>query len=114
MQAIFYNNVKKMLNRMIIFDYKDYQKLAEKVRNSQARENGGLVSRSVDTQMRIYSEHIFYVRGLVSQNEEILIKMDALLLEISKLDDLDEHGLENMAAVQEINDLIAQTKYYKT
>ncbi|HCA55089.1 MAG: hypothetical protein VZR73_06970 [Acutalibacteraceae bacterium] len=113
-QAIFYNNVKKMLNRMIIFDYKDYQKLAEKVRNSQARENGGLVSRSVDTQMRIYSEHIFYVRGLVSQNEEILIKMDALLLEISKLDDLDEHGLENMAAVQEINDLIAQTKYYKT
>ena len=84
------------------------------MRNSQARENGGLVSRSVDTQMRIYSEHIFYVRGLVSQNEEILIKMDALLLEISKLADLDEHGLENMAAVQEINDLIAQTKYYKT
>lgn len=112
-QAIFYNNVKKMLNRMIIFDYKDYQKLLEKVRSSHARETGGVVSRPVDTQMRIYNEHITYVRGLVSMNEEILIKMDALLLEISKLDDLDEKGLENMAAVQEINDLIEQTKYYK-
>ncbi len=113
-QAIFYNNVKKMLNRMIIFDYKDYQKLLDKVRSSQARSTGGVVSRPVDTQMRIYREHIEYVRSLVNMNEEILIKMDALLLEISKLDDLDEKGLENMAAVQEINDLIAQTKYYKT
>ena len=113
-QAIFYNNVKKMLNRMIIFDYKDYQKLLDKVRSSQARSTGGVVSRPVDTPMRIYREHIEYVRSLVNMNEEILIKMDALLLEISKLDDLDEKGLENMAAVQEINDLIAQTKYYKT
>lgn len=113
-QAIFYNNIKKMLNRMLIFDYKDYNKLVEKIRNSYARENGGLVSRSVDTQMRIYNEHIEYVRSLVSMNEEILIKLDGLLLEISKLDDLDEKGLENMAAVQEINDLIQQTKYYKS
>ena len=64
--------------------------------------------------MQIYQEHIEYVRGLVSMNEDILIKLDGLLLEISKLDDLDEQGLENMAAVREINDLIAQTKYYKT
>ena len=108
-QAIFYNNVKKMINRMIIFDYKDYSKLLEKVKKS----GYSTVSRSVDTQMSIYSEHITYVRGLVSMNEDILIKLDGLLLEISKLDDLDEEGLENMAAVQEINDLIEQTKFYK-
>ena len=108
-QAIFYNNVKKMINRMIIFDYKDYSKLLEKVKES----GYSTVSRSVDTQMSIYSEHITYVRGLVSMNEDILIKLDGLLLEISKLDDLDEEGLENMAAVQEINDLIEQTKFYK-
>lgn len=138
-QAIFYNNVKKMLNRMAIFDYKDYQKLLNKEKKLYERENDDQVSQFKKTvrqingteeaenirqpqvnfssnhaQMNIYNEHIRYVRGLVSDNEQILVKMDALLLEISKLDDLDEHGLENMAAVQEINDLIAQTKYYKS
>lgn len=112
-QAIFYNNIKKMINRMIIFDYKDYQKLSEKVEEARSRGGAGVVSKSVDTQMRIYQEHIEYVRGLVDMNENILVKLDGLLLEISKLDDLDEKGLEKMAAVQEINDLIEQTKYYK-
>ena len=63
--------------------------------------------------MEIYNEHIDYVKELVSTNEAILTKLDALLLEISKLDDLDERGLDNIAAVQEINDLIDQTRLYK-
>ncbi len=112
-QAIFYNNVKKMINRMVIFDYKDYHKLTEKIRNSRGTGNVGVYSKSIDAQLKIYSEHIEYVRGLVDTNENILIKLDGLLLEISKLDDLDEQGLENMAAVKEINDLIEQTKFYK-
>ncbi len=111
-QALFYNNVKKMINRLIIFDYKDYKKLTEKIKESKSET--GVVSRSVDAQMKIYQEHIEYVRGQIAMNEDILIKLDGLLLEISKLDDLDEKGLENIAAVQEINDLIEQTKYYKT
>lgn len=111
-QALFYNNIKKMINRLIIFDYKDYKKLTEKVKNSQF--NTGVISRSIDTQMKIYQEHIEYVNGQIAMNEDILIKLDGLLLEISKLDDIDEKGLENIAAVQEINDLIEQTKYYKT
>ncbi len=113
-QAIFYNNCKKMVNRMIIFDYKDYKKLSEKARLHQANSGAGAVSRPADQQLAIYNEHITYVRELVSTNEAILTKLDALLLEISKLDDLDEKGLENIAAIQEINDLIVQTKYYKS
>ena len=31
-QALFYNNLKKMINRMIIFDYKDYTKLINKLK----------------------------------------------------------------------------------
>ena len=46
-------------------------------------------------------------------NENMLVKMDSLLLEISKLDDINAGDLENMAAIQEINELIEQTKYYK-
>jgi len=111
-QGIFYNNIKKMINRMIIFDYKDYRKLKEK--ESHAEDTGSVISKSAQKQLDIYREHIEYVGGLVDMNEEILVKLDGLLLEISKLDDLDQQGLENMAAVQEINDLIAQTKLYKS
>ena len=110
-KALFYNNVKKMINRMIIFDYKDYKKISEK-RNDRL-ETGGAVPAALDQQLIIYNEHIDYVRELIEMNEGILTKLDALLLEISKLDDLDGKGLESIAAVQEINDLIAQTRYYK-
>ena len=112
-QALFYNNVKKMINRMLIFDYKDYKKLTEKIRSTGGANNIGVYSKSVDAQIKIYSEHIEYVRALVDTNENILIKLDGLLLEISKLDDLDEEGLENIAAVKEINALIEQTRFYK-
>ncbi len=112
-QALFYNNVKKMINRLLIFDYKDYRNLTDKIRESQTYGSTGIISKSVDTQMKIYSEHIEYVRGLCETNENILIKLDGLLLEISKLDDLDEQGMENIAAIQEINALIEQTKFYK-
>ena len=49
----------------------------------------------------------------MEMNENILTKLDGLLLEVSKLDDINEEDLENMAAIQEINNLIAQTRYYK-
>ena len=110
-QALFYNNVKKMINRMIIFDYKDYKKLCEKLMAS--RTGGTSLPPAAADQIAIYNEHIDYVKELVATNEAILTKLDALLLEISKLDDLDERGLDNIAAVQEINDLIAQTRLYK-
>ena len=108
-QALFYNNLKKMINRMIIFDYKDYTKLMNKLGNASVAGT----SKSASTQLKIYNEQIDYVKGLVEMNESILVKLDSLLLEISKLDDIDEAGLEELAAIQEINDLISQTKYYK-
>lgn len=112
-KAIFYNNVKKMLNRMMIFDYKDYKKLLSKISNSYTVDGVGVSSKSTGDQLKIYNEHIGYVKGLVDMNENVLVKLDGLLLEISKLDDLNEEELDNMSAIQEINDLIAQTKYYK-
>ena len=112
-QALFYNNLKKMINRMIIFDYKDYTKLINKLKNASASDGITVASKSTGAQLKIYNEHIDYVKGLVEMNESILVKLDSLLLEISKLDDIDEAGLEELTAIQEINDLISQTKYYK-
>ena len=36
-----------------------------------------------------------------------------LLLELTKLDDFSEEALNNNAAINELNDLIDQTKFYK-
>ena len=105
-QALFFNNVKKMLNRITIFDYKDYTKQMNKLRNSPSVDGVNVASQTLSAQIKIYNEHIGYVRSVVETNENILVKMDSLLLEISKLDDIDEAGLENIAAIQEINDLI--------
>ena len=140
-RVIFFNNVKKMINRIIIFDYKDYKKVLAKIQsarpvygrnnssssssyerrgynNGTAAQDGsepsvGVAPQAASEQYRIYREHITYVNSLVDMNENILTKLDGLLLEISKLDDINEQDLENMAAIQEINSLIAQTKYYK-
>lgn len=113
-RAIFFNNVKKMINRIIIFDYKDYKKVLTKIQNARTIDGVGVAPQAVGEQLRIYNEHISYVNSLLEMNENILTKLDGLLLEISKLDDINEEELENMAAIQEINSLIAQTKYYKT
>ena len=115
-KVLFYSNVKKIINRIIIFDDKDYKKTLDKVnkmKNLPTVEDPYSSSNSANTHMQIYNEHINFVKGLVSDNEGILVKLDSLLLEISKLDDMSDTGLENMAAIREINELIDQTRLYK-
>ena len=113
-QELFYTNIKKMLNRIIIFDYKDYMKVLEKLNSAPVVDGVKVASKAHAAQLKIYNEHIDYVRELLDMNENMLVKLDSLLLELSKLDDINAGDLENMAAIQEINELIQQTKYYKT
>ena len=58
-------------------------------------------------------EHINYVKTLVEDNEVIIMKMDKLMLELSKLSELNADNIEKVSAIQDINELISQTKYYK-
>ncbi len=114
--SLFFSNVKKMINRIIIFDEKDYNKTLEKInkqKNMPTAVDPYSMAGSAGAHMQIYDQHIGFVRGVVSDNEGILVKLDSLLLEISKLDDMSDAGLENMAAIREINELIDQTKLYK-
>ncbi len=112
-QELFYQNLKKMLNRIIIFDYKDYLKVLDKLNSAPVVDGVKVASKAHAAQLKIYNEHLDYVHQLLEMNENMLVKMDSLLLEISKLDDINAGDLENMAAIQEINELIEQTKYYK-
>lgn len=105
--VLFYINVKSIINRLNIFDETEYQKLSK---HSSQQELSKSYSKE---KMNIYNEYISFIKNSVEDNEEILLKIDKLLLELSKLNSLEEGELENMITMKEIDELINKTKYYK-
>ena len=109
---LFNGNVEKIVNRIEVFDESDYRVIIYKIKNGgdnlPEQEKQVLYDK-----LNIYLEHINYVKELVEANETIVLKMDKLLLELSKLSAVDESDIENMSAIQDINSLIDQTKFYK-
>ncbi len=101
----FYANVKTIIKRMDLFDTEDYLKI------SQADARLSVAAKR--ERMRIYTEHIKYIHKLIDANDSIVSKLDGLLLELAKLEDFSEESLLNNPAINELNDLIEQTKFYK-
>jgi hypothetical protein len=100
---LFFANLKSMIGRMLIFSQEEYDDKDNVKANAEAKF----------IRNKIFKEHIEYVEGIVEKNENILIKLDNLVLEISKLDDTSSIDLNDLSTVQEINSLIEQTKFYK-
>lgn len=67
----------------------------------------------IRAKMNIYNEYISFVKNATEENEQILLKLDKLLLELSKFNSLEIGEVDNMNAMKEIDELTAQTKYYK-
>ena len=103
---LFYSNVRSIINRLIIFDYSEYTN----VRTGKLR---GLTKEQTDAKLQIFDEHVAYINNKIDKNENILLKLDSLLLEVSKLDDVTESEIESLEAIKNINELIEQTKLYK-
>jgi len=62
---------------------------------------------------QLHKEYTTYVQGYISSNEEILTKLDRLILETTLLSSNDYRDLDEMPCMKEINVLIEQTKFYK-
>ena len=104
---VMYSNTKSMLNKISIFDESEYKELL--TYQKKKKEPNALV----DEKLGIYKAYISFVQEGVEDNELILLKMDHLLLELSNLNSLEDGQLEKMPAMQEIDELIAKTKFYK-
>ena len=102
--SIFFDNVKKTINRIAIFDDLEYENLI----NNKIE----LPDNNKEEKISIYQKHISYVNGLIQKNEEIITKFDNLMLEISQLDDVNEQSVENIQILNEFDELINNTKYY--
>ena len=94
-------NTRNVLNRLYAFDEFEYEKsigAPPADRHSQAKRE-------------LLNEYKDFVSQTIDNNEDILIKMDRLILEVSKLNDSDE--LDNMDAMKDLDALIKNTKLYK-
>lgn len=106
-EYVFYANIKSILNKIYAFDEDDYERIYSKENKSKFSSNY-LASKGT-----IYNEYITYIKKAMSDNEEILLKLDALLLEISNFDCLEVGEIDNMNEIKELDELIKKSKYYQ-
>ena len=106
-EKLFYLNVRGLLNKLSVFDASEFSALA----NQQA--SGRFSNKLIQEKKLLYDEYIASIRGYIGANEEILLKLDKLLLEITQLGSTDYKDVEEMPCMKEIDALINQTKFYK-
>lgn len=106
-EKIFFMNVRSILNKLDAFDEEDYNFVRKKY------EEGAFSQQFMEEKCKVFNEYINFVKAATEDNEQILLKLDKLLLEISGLNSVESGQLEQMAGMIEIDNLIKQAKYYK-
>ena len=106
-ENVFFINIKSVLNKLNAFDEDEYKRIRKNY------EQKKLAPVFLEAKMNIYNEYISFVKKATEDNEQILLKLDKLLLEISRFNSLEDGELENMNAMEEIDELIIETKLYK-
>jgi len=94
-------NTRSILNRLYAFDVNEYEKSIET----------HSTDRYSEAKRALLNEYRDFLNETADYNEDILLKMDRLILEISKLNDPEK--LNDLDALQEIDALISNTKWYK-
>lgn len=104
-ENVFYLNIKSIINKLNAFDEKDYNRIKNYGEKKFSRE-------FVQTKMRIYGEYITFVKEAIEDNEQIILKLDKILLELSRFNSIENGKIEDMSAMKEIDDLINKIKLY--
>lgn len=106
-EKLFYLNIRGILNKLGVFDASEFSLFTGRQKPKQFSET------LVQKKNALYEEYFSYVTGYLGANEEILLKLDQLLLEISLLDSTDYKAVEDMPCMKELSILIGQTKLYQ-
>ena len=104
---VFYINIKSVINKINIFDEQEYEKIKKDIKNGKL--NGKIEEQKKD----MFDEYIFFVKDSIEDNDEILLKLDKFLFELSKFNSLEDGELENMSAIKDVDELINKIKFYK-
>ena len=104
---VFYLNIKSVIKKINIFDQEENEKVKKDIKRGKI--SGNIAEEKND----MYEEYITFVKDSVEDNEEILLKLDKVLLELSKFNSLDDGELENMNAIKDVDELISKINLYK-
>ena len=104
-EEVIYMNIRSTLNKISAFDHREYEAL----------RRGGVVNNAELSRekMGIYNEYINFVRSATETNENILLKMDKMLLEISRYNSIEDGDVQRLPAIVEMDDLIKHAGLYK-
>lgn len=105
-EKLFYLNIRSILNRLSVFDESEFESVMSQKATRFSPE-------LLQERRTVYNEYLSFIKSSLATNEEIMLKLDKLLLEISRLDSFEPGDIENMPCMQEIDSLIKQTKLYK-
>ena len=97
-------NVVAMANRMCVFDEKEYARL-------QNYREDDIPDDIQEEQLRLYQKNLEAIRWTIALNEKILLKLDALAMELSSSASRSDADW-NHELVSEIERLIEETRYY--
>ena len=100
-EEVFYLNMRSILNKIAAFDVEEYENYQKK---------GIQVS---EEKKKIYNEYIKFVKNATKMNEDILLKLDKMLYEITRYNSLEDDDIKEFPAIVEIDELIQNAKLYK-
>ncbi len=103
-ENVIYLNMRSILNKIAAFDVEEYEDL---------QKRGFPKNEVSDEKMKIYSEYINFVKDATKTNEDILLKLDKMLLEISKYNSIDDGDINQFPAIQEMDELIKNANLYR-
>ncbi|MCL2163424.1 MAG: hypothetical protein FWH55_03305 [Oscillospiraceae bacterium] len=102
-------NIKSLLSRINAFDEEEYENMLSDTRAAI----GEKAERLKSARLYIYNEYKSYVEKSSDNNEEILLKLDNLILEITKLSTLNVDEVDALDAMVEIDTLIKDARWYR-
>ena len=103
-EGVIYTNMRSILNKISAFDTEEYEAMQKK---------GFQGNDFSEEKMAIYNEYIGFVANATRSNEDILLKMDKMLLEISRYNSLEDGDVQKLPAILEMDELIKNANLYK-
>jgi hypothetical protein len=103
-EDVFRQILKGVLTRINSFDEEEYETMLS---NKKISRKAWLERKA------IFDEYKTYVSRAVQTGDDILLRIDRLQLEVSKLSSTLPQDIEKLESIQEIDTLISEVKWYK-
>ena len=103
-ERVVFMNMRSILNKIAAFDMDEYETMIQKGVSQDALSQ---------EKLKIFNDYIHFVRKATNANEDIILKLDKLLLEISRYNSLEGGDVQKLPAMVEMDALIHNANLYQ-